>query len=143
MESGSRPKAVALDDRTLKVAVVALGAFHLFEGWWQLIAPGSFFDEVGRYGVENTHYVGDVGAFVAAYGAGLLLAAGRPSWRAPLLAAGALWYGLHALNHLFDVDQARSDARGIADTVLLAIGTGLLAWLAVVCDRAARHRSGS
>ncbi len=143
MESGSRPKAVALDERTLKLAVVALGAFHLFEGGWQLIAPGSFFDEVGRYGVENTHYVGDVGAFVAAYGIALLLAAGRPSWRAPLLAAGALSYGLHALNHLFDIDEARSDARGIADTVLLAIGAGLLAWLALVCDRAARHRSGS
>lgn len=136
MESRSRAGGFALDQRTLRVVVVALGVFHLFEGGWELIAPGSFFDEIGRYGVENTHYVGDVGAFTAAYGLALLVAAARPSWWAPLLALGALWYGLHAINHLFDIDEARSDARGAVDTILLAIGAGLLAWLAVAADRA-------
>jgi hypothetical protein len=135
MDSRPRRGGIALDERTLRIAVLALGVFHLFEGGWQLLAPGSFFDELGRYGVENTHYVGDVGSFVAAYGVALLLAAGRSSWRAPLLAVGALWYGLHALNHLFDIDEARSDARGAVDTGLLAIGAGLLAWLAAVADR--------
>jgi hypothetical protein len=127
-----------LDERTLRVVLLALGVFHVVEGAWQLLAPGSFFDEIGLYGTENTHYVGDVGSFVLAFGVGLLLAAGRPTWRAPLLAVGALWYGLHAVNHLFDIDEARSDARGIADTVLLAIGAGLLAWLAGVSERVRR-----
>ena len=49
----------------------------------------------------------------------------RPTWRVPLLVLGAAWYGLHALNHLFDVGEARSDARGIADTALLAAGAAL------------------
>ncbi|MGH2954189.1 MAG: hypothetical protein ACRDK9_09240 [Solirubrobacterales bacterium] len=135
MEQRPRVGGIGLDERTLRIAVIALGAFHLLEGGWQLLAPGSFFDEIGRYGVENTHYVGDVGAFTAGYGLALVLAAGRPSWWAPLLAVGALWYGLHALNHLFDIGEARSDARGAVDTILLAIGAGLLAWLAVTAER--------
>jgi hypothetical protein len=139
MEARSRPKAPALDDRTLRLAVGALAVFHLAEGLWMLVAPASFFDAIGRYGVENTHYVGDVGAFVLAYGIALLLAVGRPTWRAPLLAVGAAWYAVHALNHLFDIGEARTDGRGIADTVLLALGAVALGWLAVAADRLARR----
>lgn len=124
-----------MNERTLRLAVGALGAFHAIEGIYMLLAPGSFFFRIGKYGVENTHYVGDVGSFVLAFGIALLLAVGRPSWRAPLLAAGALWYGLHALNHLFDIGEARSDARGAVDTFLLALGAGLLAWLAMLAER--------
>jgi hypothetical protein len=138
METRSR-STPALDERTLRVVLLALGAFHLVLGGWQLVAPGSFFEHIGRYGVENTHYVGDIGSFTLAFGIALLLAAGRPSWRAPLLALGALWYGLHAINHLFDIDENEiSNARGVADTVLIAIGAGLLAWLAGVSERLRR-----
>ena len=124
-----------MNERTFRLAVGALGAFHALEGLYQLLAPSSFFHRIGEYGVANTHYVGDLGAFVLAYGIALLLAVGRPSWRAPLLAAGALWYGLHALNHLFDIGEAPSDARGAVDTLLLFIGAGLLAWLALAAER--------
>jgi hypothetical protein len=127
---------VTLDERTLRLAVGALAVFHLAEGLWMFLAPDSFFDTIGRYGLENSHYVGDVGSFVLAYGVALMIAVGRPSWRAPLLAVGALWYAFHAINHLFDVGEARSDERGIADTLLLALGAGLLAWLAAAADRA-------
>jgi hypothetical protein len=133
-----RPINAPLHERTLRIAVGALGAFHIVEGLWQLLAPGSFYARIGTYGLENTHYVGDVGAFVLAFGIALVLAVGRPSWRAPLLYLGALWYGFHAINHLFDVDEARSTARGAIDTILLALGTGLLAWLASAADRLAQ-----
>jgi hypothetical protein len=139
MAAEPRRAGAAFDERTLRIVVGALGVFHLAEGVWMLVAPGSFFDAIGRYGLENTHYVGDVGAFIAAYGIALLLAVGRPSWRAPLLAVGALWYALHALNHVFDVGEARSDERGIADTLLIAAGAALLGWLAVTTDRLARR----
>ena len=139
MEAHTRRSGAALDERTLRVVLLALGAFHVFLGGWQMFAAGSFFEHVGRYGPENTHYVGDVGAFTLAFGISLLLAAGRPRWRAPLLALGAIWYALHAFNHLFDIDEnGISDARGIADTLLIAIGAALLAWLASVADRLAR-----
>jgi len=134
MEPSARPGGVRLDERTLRIVVGALGAFHVLEGLYQLLAPASFFARIGRYGIENTHYVGDVGAFVLAFGVLLLVAVGKPSWRAPLLYLGAAWYALHAANHLFDIDEARSSARGAADTILLALGAGLLAWLANIAD---------
>jgi hypothetical protein len=127
----------------MRLIVGVLAAFHVAEGLWMLLWPDTFFDVIGRYGLENTHYVGDVGAFVLAYGIALMIAVGRPSWRAPLLGLGALWYAFHALNHLLDIDEARSDARGIVDTALLALGAGALAWLAALADRAHLQRGGA
>ena len=128
-----------IGESTIRAALIALGIFHLALGLLQLLAPGTFFDEIGNYGAENLHYVGDAGAFTAAYGVALLIAAGRPTWWAPLLALGAIWYALHALNHLFDIDEnGISEARGILDTVLIAAGAALFAWLAHVADRLTR-----
>jgi hypothetical protein len=119
-----------ISERAIRAALVVLGLLNAFSGAMALIAPGTFFDEIGRYGVENEHYVGDVGAFVLAFGIAVLVAAQRPSWRVPVLALGAIWYGLHALNHAFDVDEARSDARGIVDTIYIGIGALLFVYLA-------------
>src|SRR5436190_10987252 len=106
----------------MRAVLVVLGLLNAASGALALIAPDTFFDQVGRYGVENSHYVGDVGAFVLAFGVAVLMAARRSSWRVPVLALGALWYGLHSLNHVFDVGQASSDARGIFDTAYIALG---------------------
>ncbi len=59
----------------------------------------------------------------------------RPSWRAPILWLGALWYGFHALNHAFDTGEAKSEARGWSDTLLIAFGAVASAWLARVSER--------
>ena len=123
-----------MTERTLRAVIVLLGIYHLAVGLLGLFAPGTFFEEIGRYGAENLHYVGDVGAFTAAYGIALLIAASRRSWWLPMLALGAIWYGLHAGNHAFDIDQARSDARGLADTVLLGAVGLALAWLALMAN---------
>lgn len=127
-----------MSERTLRVVIGLLGLYHLSTGLLALLAPGTFFEQIGRYGAENLHYVGDVGAFTAAYGIALVVALGRRSWWTPMLALGAIWYGLHAFNHLFDTDEARSDARGWADTVLLAAGGLALAWLTSVSERLRR-----
>jgi hypothetical protein len=127
-----------MTERSLRVVLAITGAYLVASGLLALIAPDTFFDDIGRYGVENSHYVGDVGAFLAAAGIGVLLSVNRPAWRAPLLWVGAVWFGLHALNHLFDVGEARSDARGILDTVLLALGAIGAAYLALVSDRLRR-----
>ena len=137
--SGPRP---LLDEATLRTAVGALGIFHLVLGLYMFFFPASFYFRIGTYGPENTHYVGDVSTFVLALGVGLLLAVGRPSWRAPVLAVAALWYGFHALNHLFDIDEARSTARGVIDFLVLAVGCGALAWLAAAADRARQLGGG-
>jgi hypothetical protein len=111
-----------MTEGALRAVLGLAAAFQIVTGALALIAPGTFFDEIGRYGIENSHYVGDVGAFTLAAGIALAVCVFRPSWRAPILWTGAIWFGLHALNHAFDTAEARSDARGWLDTVLLALG---------------------
>lgn len=119
-----------------------MAAYHVVMGALALLAPDTFFEEIGRYGVENSHYVGDVGAFILGFGLALVVAVVRPSWRAPLLWFGAAWYGFHALNHAFDTGEARSEGRGWADTLLIAFGAIAAAWLARVSERLNRETGG-
>lgn len=121
-----------MTEGALRAVLAVAAAFQIVTGALALIAPGTFFDEIGRYGVENSHYVGDVGAFTLASGIALAVCVFRPSWRAPILWTGAIWFGLHALNHAFDTDEARSDARGWLDTILLALGGLGSAYLATL-----------
>lgn len=127
----------------MQAALAVLAVLQIATGALALFAPGTFYDEVGRYGVENQHYVGDVGAFVLAYGIAVLIAATRPAWRVPVLALGAVWYGVHAINHAFDVGDARSDARGIVDTIYIGLGALLFAYLAWVAARLRAPGAGS
>jgi len=129
-----------MTERALKAILVLIAAYHIVTGALALLAPDTFFDEIGRYGLENSHYVGDVGAFVLAFGIAVAIAVVRPAWRAPLLWLGALWYGIHAINHLFDTGEARSEGRGWADALLIALGAAVSAWLARVSERL--NRSG-
>ena len=126
-----------IGERALKAILVVIVVFHVVLGALALFAPDTFFDQIGHYGVENSHYVGDVGAFYLAYGVLVAMAIARPSWRAPLLWLGSLWYGLHALNHLFDTGEAKSEARGWSDTLLIGFGAFAAAWLARVSERLA------
>lgn len=124
-----------MTERALRAILAVVAAYHVVQGALALLAPDTFFEEIGNYGVENSHYVGDVGAFVLAFGIALGIAVVRPAWRAPLLWLGAIWYGLHALNHAFDTGEARSEGRGWADTLLIAFGAVAAAWLARVSER--------
>lgn len=126
-----------MTEKALKIVLAVVAAYHVVIGAMALIAPDTFFDEIGMYGIENSHYVGDVGAFLLAFGVALAIAVVRPSWRAPPLWLGALWYGFHAVNHAFDTGEARSDERGWGDTVAIALGALLSAWLARVSERLA------
>jgi hypothetical protein len=124
-----------ISERALKAVLAFVAAYHVLTGALALLAPGTFFDQIGHYGAENLHYVGDVGAFTLAFGVALAIAVARPAWRAPLLWLGALWYGFHAINHAFDTGEARSEARGWTDTLLIAFGALASAWLARVSER--------
>jgi hypothetical protein len=124
-----------MTERALKAVLVVVAAYHVVTGALALVAPDTFFDQIGHYGVENSHYVGDVGAFILAFGVAVGIAIFRPAWRAPVLWLGALWYGFHALNHAFDTGEAKSDARGWTDTILIALGALGAAWLARVSER--------
>src|SRR5215213_11556720 len=127
-----------MTEKALKAVLVVVAAYHVVTGalalWW----PHTFFEEIGNYGVENSHYVGDVGAFILAFGVAVGISVVRPSWRAPILYLGAIWYGFHALNHFFDTGEARSDGRGWADTLAIGFGAMASAWLARVSERLGR-----
>jgi hypothetical protein len=130
-----------MTERSMQAVLAVVAAYQIVTGFLALVAPDTFFDEIGRYGVENSHYVGDVGAFTLAAGIAVAICIFRPSWRGPILWTGAFWYGLHALNHAFDTGEARSDARGWTDTILLALGATGSAWLATVAARLQSQQS--
>jgi hypothetical protein len=107
MEVIEQPAArVIQGDARLRELLGVLGLTQLALGAVMAIAPGAFFDSIADYGVRNDHYVRDISTLYLALGAALVLAAGRPSWRAPVLAFAAIQYGLHAVNHLVDVGDA-------------------------------------
>jgi hypothetical protein len=126
---------MVISERALKAVLFVIAAWHIVTGGMALIVPDTFFDQIGHYGIENSHYVGDVGAFMLAFGVAVAISIWRASWRAPILWLGAIWYGLHALNHAFDTGEAKSEARGWSDTLLLAFGGLAAAWLARVSER--------
>jgi hypothetical protein len=124
-----------ISERAMKAVLVLIAAWHIVTGGMALIAPDTFFDQIGHYGIENSHYVGDVGAFMLAFGVAVAISIWRASWRAPILWLGALWYGFHAINHAFDTGEAKSEGRGWGDTLAIALGGVAAAWLARVSER--------
>jgi hypothetical protein len=132
-----------IGERAMRAILTAIAAYHVLTGALALIAPDAFFEQIGRYGIENSHYVGDVGAFVLAFGVAIGIAVVRPAWRTPLLWLGALWYGFHAINHAFDTGEAKSEARGWGDTLAIGFGALVSAWLARVCEKPSRESEAS
>lgn len=133
-----------MSEQAQRAALIAFGVLNLAIGVTMLFAPGFFFDNIGEYGIRNDHYLGDTGSFYVAGGIGLLVAARRPSWRLPVCVVAAVWYAVHAFNHLLDVGQASSNARGWSDTILIGLGAAALAYLAklAAADEIARSRDG-
>jgi hypothetical protein len=122
-------------ERVLQAVLGFVAAYHVATGLLALVAPDTFFDQIGHYGIENSHYVGDVGAFMLAFGVAVGISVVRPSWRAPILWLGALWYGFHAINHAFDTGEAKSEGRGWGDTIAILFGAVASGWLARVSER--------
>lgn len=124
-----------VNEKGLQAILAVVAIYHVATGLLALIAPDAFFEQIGHYGLESSHYVGDVGAFILAFGVAVGISVVRPSWRAPILWLGALWYGFHAFNHAFDTGEAKSEARGWGDTLLIGFGAVASAWLARVSER--------
>lgn len=53
-----------IGERALRGILLLVAAYHVITGALALLDPGTFFGEIGLYGSENQHYVGDVGAFM-------------------------------------------------------------------------------
>jgi hypothetical protein len=115
---------------TVRVGLLAFAAYQFAVAALMVFAPHTFFTDIGPFGAQNDHYMRDTATFSAAFGAGLLVAYKRTSWRTPMLCCVTLQFALHAVNHLFDIGSAHPYWLGPADFISLALATLLLAWLA-------------
>jgi hypothetical protein len=124
-----------MNEARLRSILLVVAAFHLLLGALMFFAPGAFYDSLGKFPPENHHYIKDVATFYIALGAVLYVSVRRRAWRVPLLVFAMLEYGIHAVNHLVDVNEATSALTGWFDFFSLALITLLLAALATVAWR--------
>jgi len=106
--SGARDASVAGGSRRdVWMYVFAISAVgNLANGAWMLADPAGWYAGVPAavpdFGPLNEHFVRDLGAVFTVLGIALGWAAFVPTLRVPMLAIVTLFYGLHALVHVYD-----------------------------------------
>ena len=112
----------------VEVTLVVFGIYALAIGLFMIVAPGTFFETLGAFGVRNDHYIFDNASFEVPQGLMLLAAVRWPSWRVPALAFATVHWALHSISHLVDPHHAAGDWVGwleagglVATTAILAI----------------------
>jgi hypothetical protein len=115
---------------TVRVGLIAFTLYSFAVAVLMVLAPHTFFADVGPFGVQNDHYLRDTATFNAAFGAALAVSIWRVEWRTPVLCCVALQFVLHALNHLVDIGKAHPHWLGPADFISLALAAVALVWLA-------------
>jgi hypothetical protein len=120
------------------LGLALFGGLNVALGIWMSVDPQSFFTAIGPFGSRNDHYLRDNATFYLALGASMLAALRFRGWAAPLFALAALQAGLHAANHLNDIDTAHPGWVGPFDLALIVAETLVLALL---CRRAPFERS--
>jgi hypothetical protein len=97
----------AADPWTWVFLVSALG--NLANGLWMLADPPGWYATlpaaVPDFGPLNEHFVRDIGATFTMLGLGCAWATVRRSVRLPVLVLLTLFYGLHALVHVYDTGR--------------------------------------
>jgi hypothetical protein len=112
----------------LGIALLAL--IDLATGAWILVAPHSFFHQIGPFGPYNGHYLGDAAALQGGIGLGLAASLRWPALRAGALAVALASTGLHAINHWIDVNGAHAgSSAGISDAISLTVAFAFTALL--------------
>ncbi|WP_286143740.1 hypothetical protein [Mycobacterium sp. D16R24] len=96
-------------------------------GAWAIVAPQSFFDTLGAFGVRNDHYLFDFGSFAIPVGLALLAAVKWSSWRVPVLAIATGHWVLHTVSHLVDTNHHQGQTLGLLEGVGLLATAALLA----------------
>jgi hypothetical protein len=123
-----RPRSSSIS--TVEVGLIAFAAYQLAIAVLMVLAPHTFFTDIGPFGVQNDHYLRDTATYNAAFGAALAISYWRVSWRTPVLCCVALQFLLHSINHLADIGAAHSSWLGPADFISLSLATAVLVWLA-------------
>ena len=110
----------------LRPALFILAATQLLLAANQIIAPEAFHDGIGGFGERNDHYIRDTATFPLALGFGLVVAAYRESWRAPVLAVALVQFLTHTVNHIADAGDSDPSWAGPVDVASLALGVLLI-----------------
>jgi hypothetical protein len=118
-----------LTEGRMRQALLLLGLTQFAIGAWLVIDPDSFVDAIAPFGPADHHFLRDLGTFQAGIGIALLAAAGRPSWRVPVLFAALAQSALHGVNHLFDIANTDPGWLGPANFVAVLLLTGAYAYL--------------
>lgn len=93
------------------IVVAAFGIFTVSLGFWALVAPVNFFDNIGHFPPYNRHFLHDVGAFQIAIGAALLFAlAWRDDAILAVLGGAAAGATAHEIAHIIDYDEGGRDS---------------------------------
>ncbi|MHC9296748.1 hypothetical protein ACRCUN_30160 [Mycobacterium sp. LTG2003] len=119
--------ATGTRSRYAEVVLIVFGIYSALLGLFMLVAPGTFFDTLGAFGVRNDHYIFDNASFELPLGLLLLGAVRRPTWRVPALAFATAHWALHAVSHLVDTGHAAGRWVGWLEAVGLVFTTVLLA----------------
>ena len=109
------------------MTLIAFGLYGLGLGLFMMLAPGTFFDTLGTFGIRNDHYIFDNATFEVPQGLLLLAAVRRPSWRVPALAFATLHWMLHSLSHIIDPHHGAGDLIGWIEAGGLVVTTVILA----------------
>lgn len=126
----------ARESRLVAPLIAVFGAIQIATAIWMLLAPRSFFDQIGPFGAYNVHYLRDVAAFQGGIGialiASLRLRALRPGAVCALFGATAL----HAINHIVDISAVPGSNADLADALLVTLSSLVAGWLLWATSRA-------
>jgi hypothetical protein len=115
---------------TVEAGLIAFAAYHFAVAALMVLAPHTFFTDIGPFGLQNDHYLRDTATFNAAFGVALAVSYRRVGWRTPILCCVAVQFALHSINHLADIGDAHPHWLGPADFISLSLATVVLVWLA-------------
>ncbi len=96
------------------VLLLALALITAANAIWMLVDPSHWYSDlpaaVPDFGAYNEHFVRDIGCAFLTFALALVWAAFRPSVRAPLIGVSAVFFGAHAILHVYDTTRGFVEA---------------------------------
>lgn len=121
--------------------LLIIAAGSLANAFWMFLAPRHWYDylpaHVPEFGPFNVHFVRDFGCGFFMAAVAMIWGALRPALRGPMAAISAVYYGAHALIHVYDTLRGLvHQHHWYVDFPLTYLPAILLTWIAIGCSRA-------
>jgi hypothetical protein len=121
-------------DLVSTLILAGFGAFTLILGVWAIIAPVSFFDNIGHFEPYNRHFLHDVGAFQIGLGAAALFAvAWRDDALLAVLGGAAAGATAHEIAHIADNGIGGRDSDPYTLGLIAVLLAATFVWRLWVC----------